>query len=282
MDENLQDGVTAKNAAVDTGVAGIGLDGDTKATSQDGQNPPNGAAPENGDKPDIKLIEVSESDLNAFAARETELENKLSVAQGDRQTAMDQANFATQQLKNLSQGNFQQAPSNKQAAPGVFDDIKDEDVIDGAQAKAMFAKGLDAAMAPVMQRIDGLTIAVQNPNAMEDMKNKLPELLKTNPDLIDVIKTSSNPLATAAAFLKVAGTNKATEPKIDPVIGTPADTSKAMLKKILDNSEKSGSPSSVGGGGGGAESASKISNMTDAEFAQYRESVKAGNIKIGA
>ncbi len=169
----------------------------------------------------------------------------------------DQATLYRRQLELARQGAQRKNP---------LDGMADDTPLTVGQAK----KAIQEQSQQIETLASQLSFSVENPGFAQTIKDHLPQVIKTNPGLLDVIRYSANPLAAAYSIARLSPSAKAA--------GLPDVAS--QMNRILENSEKPGSASAASGRAG-ISAASRISKMSDVEFAAYKEQVKAGKIKIG-
>ncbi len=185
----------------------------------------------------------------------------VSVIQSVRdelKTARDQASLYRRQLE-IS------VPRNS-VGTDPFEGLADEVPLTAGQAR----KAIQSQASQVDGLASQLAFSMANPGFAETIKNNLPQMLDKNPGLMQLIRSSPNPLAAAYSIARLSPQAKG---------GTQPDMGDQMAR-IVKNSEKPGSAGSASGGAG-ISPASRIAEMGDAEFDEYKESVKAGKIKIG-
>ena len=185
----------------------------------------------------------------------------LSVVQSVREelkNARDQAALYRRQLELVR--------NNAAPGPGVLDGMADDAPLTVGEAK----KALQGQAKQIKALASQLSFAAANPGFAKTIKEHLPQVLKSNPGLMDVIRYSGNPLAAAYSIARLSPSMQG---------GAQGDVA-SQMQRILANSEKPGSASAAAGGAG-ISAASRIAEMSDGEFAAYKDQVKAGKIKIG-
>ena len=185
----------------------------------------------------------------------------LSVVQSMREelkNARDQAVLYRRQLE--------LARRDSASKPGTLDGMADDAPLTVGQAK----KAMQGQAQQIEALASQLSFAMANPGFAKTIKEHLPQVLKSNPGLMDVIRYSGNPLAAAYSIARLSPSMQ----------GGSQEDMASQMHRILANSEKPGSASAAAGGTG-ISAASRIAKMNGAEFAAYKEQVKAGKIKIG-
>ncbi|MBI9073786.1 MAG: hypothetical protein JEZ02_00145 [Desulfatibacillum sp.] len=185
----------------------------------------------------------------------------LSVVQSVREelkSARDQAALYRRQLELTRQGAAKK--------PDPLDGMAEDAPLTVGQAK----KAMQGQARQMEALASQLSFAMANPGFAQTIKEHLPQVLKNNPGLMDVIRYSGNPLATAYSIARLSPSAR------NAGQGDVA----SQMQKILANSEKPGSASAAAGGTG-ISAANRIAKMNGAEFSAYKEQVKAGKIKIG-
>lgn len=182
----------------------------------------------------------------------------LQSVRDELKTARDQATLYRRQLEMTRTTDLADADP--------FSGMADETPLTVGQAK----KALQGQAGQVNALASQLSFSMANPGFAETIKKNLPQIINKNPGLLQVIRASPNPLAAAYSIARLThGVQGATGPDFG-----------AQANRIVENSEKPGSASAASGGAG-ISAASRIAKMSDAEFAEYKEMVKAGKIKIG-
>lgn len=208
--------------------------------------------------------EAAAGALPQQAGREAPQEAKtvpLSVVQSVREelkNARDQAALYRRQLDLVR--------NHPASTPGVLDGMAEDAPLTVGEAR----KALQGQAHQIEALASQLSFAVANPGFAKTIKEHLPQVLKSNPGLMDVIRYSGNPLAAAYSIARLSPSMQG---------GAQGDVA-SQMQRILANSEKPGSASAAAGGSG-ISAASRIAKMSDAEFSAYKEQVKAGKIKIG-
>ena len=202
---------------------------------------------------------ASGNPVQAGGAGEETQSIPVSVVQRVREelkTAKDQAALYRRQLELAGGG--------KKTGEDPFSGLADDAPLTAGQAR----KALQNQRKQMDVISSQLAFSLSNPGFADTIKNNLPKMLKDNPGLMQLISSSPAPLEAAYSLARLA-----------PSAGSQTDVGDQMAR-ILRNSEKPGSASAAAGGAG-ISPASRIAKMSDAEFAEYKELVKAGKVSIG-
>jgi len=202
----------------------------------------------------------------------TTIRDELKESKAALKTAQDQLTLYQAQLATGSGGSAPAAPA---APEDPFKDMQDADVMTVSDVKKiMAAQGSQGnpTVKGLQNTVAKLEVMVQDPDYQTTIKTYLPDVIKMNPAIANAIQAAPNQLLTALNYAKmspayIAAQNQNTPPPQDDVM--------AQLNRIIENSEKPGSPSSAGGGGA-LSSADRFSSMSDEEFDAHMQKVLAG------
>jgi len=220
-------------------------------------------------------IQVSRSELEAIRAEHEAM--KRSYA--------DQAAIYERAMRGVSGGQHQQRQEPAtQAETDPFAGVPDDEWVDAGKAKA----AIKGRVAPLERKIQEMetqvrmaAFAMENPEALPLIKERLPGMIDRNPVLRDIISNSQDPLRAAWAIVNAAsGDSQASGKKAS---AGAVDVAK-NIEKMVKNAAKVPSPSeysSAGNGGGAIGHAKRIKEMSDAEFAVYSAKVASGQLKAG-
>lgn len=142
----------------------------------------------------------------------------------------------------------------QQKAPQPEDNLSDEDVLTVGQAKKFVSQLNQQHKAEVEE----LKMATQYPDYAETVKKYLPEVIKENPELRDVIMAAPNPFKTAYILAK----------KSDTYLKDRGVQKSPEAQKIVQQQQRAGSLSSTGS----ATPASAVGswkNMSDKDFMNH-------------
>jgi len=190
------------------------------------------------------------------AVREELKDTKGQVASLTDQVRLYQAN-TPQTGKATDQGGEAQGGGESEALAG----LEDDEVITVADAKKLIS-GLEAKVGSALGEV---TTAVQYPDYQDVIANHLPNVLKSNPALVQALRASPQRALLAYELGK-------TDPEYIKKKAEADQT--ATQKKIDENLEKPGSVSQAGGGGGGISAADSYAQMSDDDLEKKIDDVK--------
>ncbi len=128
---------------------------------------------------------------------------------------------------------------------------------------------IKAQLRPVLQEVGEAKTASMYKDYSEVLEKYLPEVLKDNPALVQAIRASENPYATAYALAKL-------NPKYVAAQAGSGDGKKSDADKMLENLQKPGTSQQAGQSSGGLSKADHIAKMTDEEFEAHVQEVLRG------
>jgi hypothetical protein len=281
--------MTEQETVVTTGGDGQAVQGQPATTQvqegstiQQGSQDTQGQATEQGTT--TQSDEVRQVPLSALKA----IEAKFKATNEANQKLQDQINQAKMIQK---VGGFNPPPQNVQPTvtpqpqpqpkPNIFDGYQDTDLLDVGTMKKMVEvlqpqqPDLSEALKPVNDTLALMQVQIQDPNYEQTIRTYLPDIITTQPIIVEMIKRSPNPVLAALSVAKMTPRyvqdqqNMANQTTQQQPEENPLD----MLKKIIDNSTIPASPASMGGSGA-VQGFDRFKDMSDADLVAEIERVK--------
>jgi len=157
-----------------------------------------------------------------------------------------------------------------------FADMDDDDVMTVADAKKIMKnlpKGGGSEIEQVRGELTKIQLYQQDPDYENTIRNYLPEVVNSNPAIVQTIQQSPNPLLCALTFAKM---NPRYQSLNQQQGGAQAgETLLDQINRIIENAEKPGSASQVSGSGA-ISGASRFKDMTPAQIEEHKNKVIAG------
>ena len=225
-----------------------------------------------------KKIEVTVDVLRAFREEIKGLKEQnqlystqLKMAQMASQTAMPNPTMTPQGA---------QIPARVDGGEVSFD-IADDDVVTGAELKKI-VKSLKTAPttqvdSTVAQRLAVIELSQQDPNWQNTIKTYLPEMINTNPLIMNMLRSAANPLEAALTFAKLNPRYEADKKaQGGGAGGVQQDDLMSQIDKLIENANKPSGAHGAGGASGAVQAGDRFATMSDAEFDAHVANVIAG------
>lgn len=209
------------------------------------------------------MDDVTQTGVIAEAAVQPDLTSSQPMQQSEAEhmvplTALQAERRERQQLQEnlkMMQDHMSLLQANNQkpqAKPGEFDGLSDADVLTVGEAKKFiqqFSKQQELA-------VEELKIAHQHPDYNDVVRKYLPEVLKTDPDLKDMIMNAPNPYKAAYHLAKRSDSY---------LLDQRQKTRSPEAQAAVQNLNRAGNLSSMGSAVSSSV-ASNYKNMSDSEF----------------
>lgn len=174
----------------------------------------------------------------------------LQAERQQRQQLQEQLRMMQDHVDLLRANATQQQPKQ----PHIEENLADDDVLTVGQAKKFVTQLNQQHKAEVEE----LKMATQYPDYAETVKKYLPEVIKENPELRDVIMSAPNPFKTAYILSK----------KSDSYMKEKGLQRSPEAQKVVQQQQRAGNLSATGSASP-ASAVSSWKNMSDADFAKH-------------
>jgi hypothetical protein len=223
-----------------------------------------------------KRIEVTADVLRAFRDEIRTLKDQNQLYKTQLQMSAQHAPAPAQHTMH-PQGYQNQGVQNQGTGEIKFD-LDDDDVVTGAELKKIVNTLRGSSTRPpevnaeIERRIAMIELGQEDPQWQNTVKSFLPDVINTNPEIVDMIRVAPNPLKAALMFAK---TNPKYAAQVKPKAGaTKQDDLMSQIDKMIENA---GKPTGGKAGSSPATSgASRYDAMSDEELDAHMEKVISG------
>jgi len=222
----------------------------------------NGNPIETGDKVDPDAGDrTDKGDQTVPVSVVQSMREELNELKGQLQTAQDQVRLYQANVSQSQETQGQGQQQQDRGEGGLLSGREDDDVLTVEDAKRLIS-AMDSRLGQV---VGELTTFAQKGDYQEVIEKHLPNVIKSNPALIEAIRTSKNPSILAYELGK-------TDPEYQKKL---AEKAQGETQTQIDkNLQKPGSASQAGGGGGGLSSADQFAQMDDDKLEEHIANVK--------